>query len=189
MKKILILLILLWSSACLAGSGGYYYAGQTVAGGGGGCESCNSGNDGYVAENPNVANTVTGNSLGYAWEFTIGSEQCITGVEFEADDNGGSVTITCEIWSDSSGPNEIVGAGYTGSVAVPDTAETKAEALFAATQTLSAGTYYAYCQPDGEVDWANDDDGVGTYYYTANGGTSFSSSSSRRIISVLGCAP
>jgi hypothetical protein len=165
-----------------------------VAGGGtsaalaGPCDSCNDGNDTLIADNPNTHDSKSTNDNGFAWQFTLAADSCITGYSVGADDNGGAVTITCYIYSDNAGePNVSLGAGYSSTGPVGDANYGTFEVLLSSTQELSAGTYWAYCIQSATIDWGYGSSG-GTYRRSTDGTNFYSSGTINAVIDVLGCS-
>jgi hypothetical protein len=143
MKKYLIpILILLFALPCEARMS------MAVVGGGvtaaaPSCSSCGSPSNQFDSNT-----TLTSSDLSsIAYQFVVATDKCITGVSWVLFDSGSTGTTIYEIWTDASDlPVEIVGAGYTCTVADrPNdySSTTWTTCSFAATQTLPAGTYHA----------------------------------------------
>jgi hypothetical protein len=184
MKKYLVILLLLiaipaFARMLCAPSGG---SGTAVS-----CTPCNSGTDSLFDSSATTTNTETNSSNYIAWQFVTVTTKCITGVKFSTRDAGMSRGCTCEIWTDSGGsPNAIVGAGYTSTIADLPNGDTYPEFLFAATQTLAAGTYWGVCKTTGgNIVFGKDTAHTGNQAY--NDGSWHADITSHYIMGVLGC--
>jgi hypothetical protein len=145
MKKYLIpILILLFALPCEARMS------MAVVGGGvtaaaPSCSSCGSPSNQFDSNTTLTSSDLS--SFDIAYQFVVATDKCITGVSWVLFDSGSTGTTIYEIWTDASDlPVEIVGAGYTCTVADrPNdySSTTWTTCSFAATQTLPAGTYHA----------------------------------------------
>ena len=122
----------------------------------------------------------------FAWQFTTAGTKCITGIVCDIYYDPAS-SVTAEIYTDSSGsPGSRVGAGYTASVTTVHT-EGKREFIFASTQTLAAGTYWAVVKSNGSHLWGRAASHSGTIKYSQNSGSTWTTTSWHIIMGVLGC--
>jgi hypothetical protein len=163
-----------------------------VVGGGvpvaGGCGACNPSNDSIIV---NSGNTTDGyaDKAGVAYQFTTAAQKCVTGVYLNVQDVNDRGVVG-EIWTDNAGSlGAIVGVGFTGTLAdVPDT-QINADVLFAATQTLEAGTYWVRFMSTGATlqYGAQVTGGSGTFLYS--GGGDFYSDTEKYEMGVIGCSP
>ena len=194
MKRIFaILLCLLFPVHALAFSGAI----QAVlsAGGGVSCASCNSSNDSVIFQSENGGNGDS--SLWANWysqPFTIAAGKCVTGVTFRAWDSGSNNSLVMEIFTNNSGaPGSRVGDGYTVSVSeanVPNTDSGETQYLFAATQTLPAGSYWIVAKTSALMNYRFDNAGQTLGKVSSNSGSSWAANSDHGfIMSVLGCNP
>jgi len=152
-----------------------------------GCTGCNSSNDSAVWENPNVRDDASSSASWRAIQFTTSETLCVTGIVMNVADSTDD-TITCEVYTDSANePDAIVGAGFTGLLdEIPD-GYADTECLFAATQTLSAGTYWMVAKPSDTIGWGKDLDGVGLSLYSTDSGSNWGASSYKLIFDLWGC--
>jgi hypothetical protein len=171
--------------------------GVEATGGGGSCASCNSTNDSIKATDTAATSTDSAGfdaNTQYAWTITIASQTCVTGFVAEVTDWGSSGNAILELFTDSAGvPGTIVGAGYSSTVSNLPDSNTSTEFLFAATQTLSAGTYHAVIKSStgaGFLSTAATQSGSGTQHYSADGGANwYDYTTAYFLIRVLGCTP
>jgi hypothetical protein len=193
MKRILVLLLFL-TSLVHAGSTSHVIT-TFIAPSAGGCESCNTGNDSEIITAGNTNDSTFASTAMRAWQFTAGADVCVTGVQISASDGGNGYDLICQIWSDNSGePGSIVGAGFTGTYSnLPDT-DTAIEVTFAATQELSAGTYWVVYGSQMTLGVAGDSitygvnaSGSGIFMYDAAG--TWTTTGYELDIGVLGCTP
>lgn len=189
MKRILILTILLMSSLAWAGS-------TTVVVGMGapaGCTSCSPSTAQF-----NSSKTTTAGSLGaytLAWEFTLTSAKCITGISGEVFDSGNAGNILYEIWSGThaGGPSAVV-SGCSVAVdgtSIPNTYTQGVETAgdFESIQSLTAGTYFVVVRPGTMANWGYGYvSEAGQNFWSYSGGT-WSVNGYPGQVRVLGCDP
>jgi len=189
--RILYGLISVLTVFCLALSG--QVGGQVSSGAGGGgesCASCNSSTDSIIFEDALTAASNTREAgVWLAKSFTIASTKCITGGYFQC--GGKNKDATYEIYTNNAGsPGARVGDGYTAfRTDLPDTAA-NVDFMFAATQTLAAGTYWLVWKADAvNVPSLNYGSTSNGWKYSTNSGSSWYSSSYNRVAGVYGCDP
>lgn len=167
MKNLLtILLILLPLSAFAWGvvsiSGG-------VASAPAGCTSCSPATAQF-----NSNKTTTAGSFGaytIAWEFTLASNKCITGISCEVFDTGNGGNIIYEIWSGThaGGPTAVIDGCSVAvdGTSIPNTYTQGSETAgtFASIQSLAAGTYFVVVRRGTMTNWG--------YGYVSESGQNF----------------
>ena len=192
MKKLilsLIFVVLLAGVAC-AGSPIQAVIARKNAGG----VACSSATDSEIVLSGVTNDSTTASAYMRAWQFSVAAEKSVTGLTIYAADGGSGYQLTGQIWTDVTGsPGAIYGAGFTGAVAnLPDT-QAKVELLFAETQTLPIGTYWAVFGPaamtlgvsGSSVTYGINSAGSGTFKYDNAG--SWAPTGNEMYTGVLGC--
>ena len=165
-----------------------------------GAVECTPDTDGSVFDWGNVYDTIDGfYEAWYAGQFVTTETLDITGIYFSAVDDGNGRGATCEVYPNGTSPEEptetIYGAGFTATIAnLPDSDYATQEYLFAATQSLPAGTYWIVCKSVGggiSVGYENPG-GTGEFRYdTSQLGLSYNTQSAGygMVGGLLGCEP
>ena len=192
MRRIIPILILL-AFCCLGFSPNMQIIARLNSSGGEpNCASCNSGNDSEIVGPGNSFDSEYGQDMWIAVQFTIAITKCITGIAIAVGDNGDGRGATGEIYTDSTGePGTRVGDGYTSTNAnIPDST-TSIELLFAATQTLSAGTYWLVGKAaSGAIYFGYQGiGGSGDFKYSTDAGENWGNASYDYELGGLGCDP
>jgi hypothetical protein len=177
---------LAWMTPMIAGGG--------VASG----SACNSSNDSRIIDNGNDADSTAASTAYRARRFTVGAGgDSLTGFFVHAGDSGSGYTVTCYVYSDdgttncngSAGcPDSSLGASYSASGAVPDTAA-DFEILLSSTQTLSASTtYHIVCYGGGDsITWGYDSSAENYDTNYSADGSSWSATNTDNELGGLGC--
>ena len=169
-RLLIIALCLLIPSS--AGSWGVVGMSGGVASVAGNCSTCNTTNDSARFAS-GITQTASATGVWTAWKFTVSTTTCITGGYVSALHNGAPADHVFEIWTDSSShPGARVGAGYTSTVSV-GTSIGDVEFNFAATQTLTAGSYWAVMQCSSDGVTGNGTSGSGDHMYSEDSGASW----------------
>jgi hypothetical protein len=201
MKRLLIAIFLLFASTAWAGGiTATGVTGQGVTTGVAAAASCSSCGAGLLIDSIN-GSTHDGNESSsinpywYAWQFTTTDTKCATGIYAYITDVGSPTQYQKgEIWTDVAGsPGALVGAGFTvtsAAASAPDTAN-KADFLFAAIQTLPAGTYWVMLKmytPGGSDHYISTiTTGTGTFKKSTDGTTW--NTGGKYLMGVYGCSP
>lgn len=183
MRRFLILLLLLTIPLVCRGDG-WFYGG--VAASGGSCASCTTSNDSIRYES-GVSQTADGVGVTTAWQFTVSSTVCVTGIYVNCS-NPGSQAMPAYIYTDSAGSP---GTAVTGCSCTIQTGTSKADVFgaFAATQTLSVGTYWVVFEGGVNTATGSNNSGTGAYMYYAGGWQDADAAGYYWRMGVYGCAP
>ena len=186
MKRILILTILLMSSLAWAGS-----TTVVVGQGGGGepsCIGCSTSNDSIQTES-GVTQTFDATGVRTAWQFTLASTTCVTGLYVNCS-NAGSEEETAYIYTNSS---NAPGTAVDGCSCTIQTGTSKADVFgaFASTVTLSAGTYWVVFTASTPNNCATgaDSSGTGAHMYYDGGWQDADQAGYYWRMGVYGCTP
>ncbi len=188
MKRLACILVAILIPLVCSGDGWFY----TGAGGGGGeptCDGCNTGTD-SVQYNSGITQTSSATNIYSAWQFTVSSSVCVTGVYISCSD-AGAFEMDGEIWSDSGGEPDSVVSGCTATVAL-GTSVADVQFNFAATQTLPAGTYWVVLKGGVNTSTGSDNAGTGSHMYSEDSGSTWSDADQAGYcwrMGVNGCSP
>jgi hypothetical protein len=200
MKRLLIAIILLCASTAWAGGitgTGVSMTGATTGVAAAVCSSCGAGLliTSINGSTPDGSSGSSDNPHYWAWQFTTTDTKCVTGIYAYVFDTGSASQYQiAQIWTDVAGsPGAIVGAGFTYTSAAgsaPDAAA-KADFLFAAIQTLPAGTYWVVLKtysPGGSGAYVSSlAAGTGTFKGSSDGTTW--ATGTKKMMGVYGCSP
>lgn len=196
MKRIACILIAILIPLVCSGDGWFFSAG--AGGGEVSCTSCTTSNDTAQWDSSQTTAGWSIQARGFAWEFTLASTTCVTGLSWEIFDSGNAGTVIYEIWTGThaEGPSSAVSgcsATVDGEANIPNSylQGTETEGLFEATVTLEAGTYFAVYIPGTmtNVVYGYVSDSGANFWHTEDGGSTWSDNNYPGQVRVLGCSP